>query len=382
MPKDPPKSAFWKLISSVFHWLTDAPVTLSEPDRRRRRVLAWMLITLILLVSVALILVLVFDTTDPARRDLYIALISGLLVALGVAFSMNQHGRYIPAAMLTVICAFLGPWGSLLLDPSVLHGDFVPLTYLVLSVMLASILLSARATIFLSGIQFIILLFLPRFIPATAAIDWPSFLAFIFFTAMLGVVSNLIHHQDLAQIDQQTLLLQESEANLRELSVRDSLTGLFNRRYMEETLDRELRRAERKALPLGIIMIDIDHFKKFNDTYGHPAGDAMLRQLGFFLKAHIRISDIACRYGGEEFILILPEASLETTRERAEQVRLDTKQLAVYYEGRPLEPVTLSLGVAAFPDHSSNRTAILKAADGALYAAKNAGRARVAVAEL
>ena len=373
----------WKsFLSAAGRWLTELPSALPEPERRRTRVLAWMLITLILLVSVALFLVLAFDTSDPARRNLYIGLISGLLVLLGVAFYLNHRGRYFPAAMLAVTCAFLGPWGSLLLDPSVARGDFVPIAYLVLSVMLASILLSAWMTIILSGIQFVILLFLPTLIPGTKSIDWPSFLAFIFFTAMLGVVSNLIHHQDLAQIDQQTLRLQESEAGLRELSVRDPLTGLFNRRYMEETLDRELRRAERKTLPLGIIMIDLDHFKKFNDTHGHPAGDALLRQLGAFLKTHIRGSDIACRYGGEEFILILPEATLEASCERAEQVRLDLKQMAVYYEGWPLEPVTLSLGVAVFPDHGPDRTSILKAADAALYAAKAAGRDRVAVAKL
>jgi len=367
---------------TIVRWLTTPPAAMPEPERRRTRVLAWMLITLILLVSVALIMVLVFDTSDPDRRSLYITLISALLAVLGLAFYLNHRGLYIPAAMLTVTCALMGPWGSLLLDPTVIRGDFVPLTYLVLSVMLASILLSARVTIFLSAIQFIILLFLPDLIPGTKAIDWPSFMAFIFFTAMLGVVSNLIHHQDLAQIDQQTLLLQESEASLRELSVRDPLTGLFNRRYMEETLDRELRRAERKALPLGIIMIDLDYFKRFNDTHGHPAGDALLRQLGAFLRAHIRNSDIACRYGGDELILILPEASLEASCDRAEQVRLHLKQAAVYHEGHQLEPVALSLGVAAFPNQGRDRASLIEAADAALYAAKDAGRDRVAAAKL
>jgi len=111
-----------------------------------------------------------------------------------------------------------------------------------------------------------------------------SLLAFIFFTSVLSVVPNFISRRDLEQIDQQTCQLLESEARLHELSVRDPLTGLFNRRYLEETLERELRRAARKQLPLGIIMVDVDQFKPFNDTYGHVAGDALLRQVGDSLR--------------------------------------------------------------------------------------------------
>jgi diguanylate cyclase (GGDEF)-like protein len=367
-------------LLAVLRWATEPAGVPSEPERRRRYVLAWMLITLILLVSVALAMVFVFDTVNYARRNDYGYLILGLLLCLCLAFVLNRRGHYTAAARLTIACAFLGPWSSLLLDPTIIRGDFVPLTYTVLSVLLSSILLSAQTTLILAFIQVIILLYLPRFIPATAAVDWPSFIAFVFFTSMLGVISNHINRQNLNQIDQQTRQLRESEAQLRELSVRDPLTTLFNRRYMEETLDRELRRAERKQLPLGIIMIDLDHFKYFNDTYGHAAGDELLRQAGSALRACLRGYDIACRYGGEEFILLLPEASQEATLERAEQLRNDIKQLSFYAESQVFEPVTLSLGVAVYPDHGANREAILAAADSAMYRAKREGRDRVAIA--
>jgi diguanylate cyclase (GGDEF)-like protein len=167
---------------------------------------------------------------------------------------------------------------------------------------------------------------------------------------------------------------------MRQQSIRDPLTNLFNRRYLEETLERETQRAARRGLPLGIIMLDIDHFKNFNDTFGHAAGDALLRELGTFLRLHVRQEDIPCRYGGEEFTLILPEATRDVTRQRAETLCREVAQLRVQHAGQPLGAVTLSLGVAVFPDQGATGETVLRAADAALYAAKRLGRNRVAVA--
>ncbi len=174
------------------------------------------------------------------------------------------------------------------------------------------------------------------------------------------------------------LKLQET---LQQLSVRDPLTGLFNRRYMEESLDRELRRAERQGKPLGIILLDIDHFKRFNDSLGHDAGDALLRELGAMLPRQIRSSDIACRHGGEEFTVIMPDAGMETTRQRAEKIREVARQMQVRHGERVLDSVTLSLGVATFPQNGVGREVLMQNADVALYRAKNEGRDRVCVAE-
>jgi len=166
---------------------------------------------------------------------------------------------------------------------------------------------------------------------------------------------------------------------LRSQSIRDPLTGLFNRRFMEESLIREVLRAARNQGPLGVIMIDLDGFKSFNDTFGHDAGDALLREFGFLLRNNIRAEDIACRYGGEEFTLILPEATLEATLERAEQIREEIKRLKVLHRDQDLGQVTVSLGVAVFPNHGTTGEALLRAADTALYRAKIDGRDRVAV---
>ncbi|HET7142763.1 MAG TPA: GGDEF domain-containing protein, partial [Anaerolineales bacterium] len=164
-------------------------------------------------------------------------------------------------------------------------------------------------------------------------------------------------------------------------SIRDPLTGLFNRRYLEETLEREIRRAARNQHPVGIIMIDIDHFKLINDTFGHNAGDMLLSEIGDLLRLHVRSEDIACRFGGEEFIIILPEASREATSQRAEYFRKSIKHLPVKQNEQSIGNVTLSLGVAIFPDHGSTGDEVLKAADVALYRAKQEGRDRVVIAE-
>jgi diguanylate cyclase (GGDEF)-like protein len=169
--------------------------------------------------------------------------------------------------------------------------------------------------------------------------------------------------------------------HLMQQAIRDPLTGLFNRRYMEETLEREIFRVMRKDAPLGIIMADLDHFKKFNDTLGHVAGDVLLQTIGNLLRSNIRREDIACRYGGDEFVLILPEAPLEITQQRAEKLRQEVEKLQLDYRGRTLGQVTISLGVAAFPAHGDQVVAILKAADTALYQAKEGGRNRVETAE-
>jgi diguanylate cyclase (GGDEF)-like protein len=167
---------------------------------------------------------------------------------------------------------------------------------------------------------------------------------------------------------------------LKMQSIRDPLTGLFNRRYMEESLDRELRRTVRKKSSLGVLMIDVDHFKRLNDTFGHDAGDAVLRSLGALLRTHFRGEDIVCRYGGEEFTVILPETSPDIVRQRSIELCEGVKQMRVEHHGQPLESITLSIGVAIYGEHGTTADALVRAADSALYVAKKDGRDRVIVA--
>jgi diguanylate cyclase (GGDEF)-like protein len=141
-----------------------------------------------------------------------------------------------------------------------------------------------------------------------------------------------------------------------------------------------VRRAARNQRPLGVIILDLDHFKHFNDTFGHEAGDTLLKELGTLLQANIRGEDIACRYGGEEFTLILPEGNLEITRQRANFLCDAIRRLDVQHRGRPLGRITVSMGVAVFPEHGRTGKALLEAADAALYKSKDEGRDRVSIA--
>ena len=167
--------------------------------------------------------------------------------------------------------------------------------------------------------------------------------------------------------------------SLRNSSIIDALTGLYNRRYLDETLGRELARAERLGQTVGLILLDVDHFKSFNDNYGHEAGDLVLREIGAALKRAARASDLACRYGGEELIVVLPLASLEATIQRAELLRETIKKIDISYGGRKLPPITASLGISMAPQDGSDVESLFRAADSALYRAKGNGRDQVVV---
>lgn len=168
---------------------------------------------------------------------------------------------------------------------------------------------------------------------------------------------------------------------LRNLSVRDPLTSLFNRRYMEESLHREIASAKRKGHQLGVVMLDVDHFKRFNDAFGHDAGDVLLREVGNIMQLNSRVSDIACRFGGEEFVMIYPEASPEFVLQRSELLRQAIVAMQLKHFGRSLGEVTASFGIASFPEHGATIQELLKAADEALYRAKGEGRNRCVLAD-
>ncbi len=173
--------------------------------------------------------------------------------------------------------------------------------------------------------------------------------------------------------------------NLRERlerqSIRDGLTGMFNRSFMEVALERELHRAARQRRELAVMMVDIDHFKQFNDSFGHEAGDVVLREVAENLRMGVRSEDIACRFGGEEFVVILPEITSGAAMERAELLRQRVAELAVRYHGQPLRQVTISIGVAIYPQNAETPEDLLRWADRAMYTAKHRGRDRVVQAD-
>ncbi|APW44401.1 sensor domain-containing diguanylate cyclase [Rhodoferax saidenbachensis] len=245
-----------------------------------------------------------------------------------------------------------------------------------------------------AGALMAIVLFGFRFSPA---MDWPISLACLLgLTAYLVSLANMAHNHNVKLFETRDKMrkgeqaLQEAnealrqqlgeisvlQTRLREQANRDSLTGLYNRRYLDDTLARELARCKREGQPLSLMLIDIDHFKRVNDTYGHPAGDEVLRALARMLNTHARSGDVACRYGGEEFLMLLPHMPLQTAMQRAEQWRADFGTATLVFGDFHIQ-ATLSVGIATYPGDGTSPETLIANADLALYRAKNNGRNRV-----
>lgn len=196
-------------------------------------------------------------------------------------------------------------------------------------------------------------------------------------TGAAGKVRGSTTRQQLAVAVGETIKLSlynlKLREELREQAIHDPLTGLCNRRYLEENLWRELHRARRGNSPLCVVMLDLDNFKRFNDTFGHDAGDSMLRELAHLLCEKLRKSDIACRYGGDEFVVVLPNSSLADARRRVEQIRVMVAEKQLRHGAPQQNTITVSAGIAGAPEHGSTAAELLQAADNAMYAAKQAG---------
>ena len=195
-------------------------------------------------------------------------------------------------------------------------------------------------------------------------------LAFVSTVVTTGLVLSAV----VGQRSRVTEALQDALRELAEQAIRDPMTGLHNRRFLREFLARELIRARRAGTGLAVIMMDLDHFKHINDTFGHDAGDLVLMEVSRLLKSSIRGSDMVCRFGGEEFVFVLTDATLASALRRGEEIRWAIKGLAPTYRGRSLGHTTASLGVALFPDHGADADSLINASDAALYEAKHAGR--------
>ncbi len=167
------------------------------------------------------------------------------------------------------------------------------------------------------------------------------------------------------------------KAKLENQSIRDGLTNLFNRRFMESALERELHRAARQKTSLALMIVDVDHFKMFNDTFGHEAGDAVLREAAECLRNSARAEDIVCRFGGEEFVIILPEIAKEVALERAELFRKKVSGIQMHFRGDPLRKISISIGLSMYPETAARGEDLIREADQALYQAKALGRNRV-----
>ncbi len=364
-----------KSLHSFSRWITRHRGSLVESRHFRIHLLAWLLFFSMIVTGLVFLYLLLFAQAEPYRFH-YMMLILALIGLFLAAFLLNRYGCYLASAGLFVASSVAGPWGSLLLDPGVMQGDFVPLVYVALAVLLSSILLPLTITIVLAVLQYAALLLVLLASPAADVINLPSFFAFMFFFSGLGIISNMLNRHDLDQIGRQHEKLLELSEQLKEQSIKDHLTGLFNRRYLESTLDQELLRASEQGIPIGIIMLDIDRFKGLNDSFGHGAGDKILQALGSFLSSQVRIADVVCRYGGDEFVIVLPGSSRQMTQRLAEKIRANVRDIRISEE---IPPIAVSQGVAVFPNHGQQKQVLMEAADAALYCAKQGGRDRVCI---
>lgn len=346
-------------------------------DRTQKRPWALLCLQTILIILLCLTIVVVVSVDQDERLYFYLSFIFILFILLGSALIFNLFDKYNTSAWITVICFVLGPWGAALLDPAVFNGDIVPLIYIVLSIQIGSVLLSEKATLLVAAFQLISMILFIVSSPFILRENWPSLITYIIFSASLGTVISFMSRKQFELIEKQKLQLQGNEAKLRDMATKDSLTGLFNRGYMEDILSSEISLALKENKDLGIIMCDIDDFKFINDTYGHEFGDSVIISIADVLKSNIRDSDIACRYGGDEFILVLPNCSLESARIRAEKLRSLVNQINLNNGRINCGTLSASFGVAALPGNGLTTREIMRAADNGLYAAKRAGRNQV-----
>lgn len=350
-----------------------------DPHARRLTLLRRLEVAILLLLLAGLV-GLLLDPSSGARRGMYAGLIIGLAVPMIVALAFGRAGRYQVSAWLTVAMVVAAPWLSLILDPAVSKGDLMPLAFVGLSVMLSAMLLNVWATALLAAVQWIVLLLLAVATPRTA-FNWASLLTLVFFLSVLAGLYSYLTRRDLEQINNQAEALLASRRQLREQMIRDPLTSLFNWRYLEETLDSEIEHAARSRRPLGVIILDVDHFKQLNDTLGHTGGDVVLQRIGAVLADNVRDSDVACRYGGDEFILFMPEADRDMTKEMAELLLSRVHAMWLPSPNTHQPRVTASAGVAMFPEHGATGAQLFESADVALYSAKARGRDQVVVAD-
>jgi len=334
--------------------------------------LLYLQLALIILLLTTLILIYGVDT--GSRLVLYLALLIVLLTILGISLLLNLIGKYKISLGLTIFCLLLGPWSSILLDKTVISGDLLPLVYIALTIYIYAMFLSARTTIIITTLQIFLLIILINSNQMLLNRNWPSLISFIIFSSVIAIVYNFIGRKQMKIIVEQKNKLFNEEAKMRLLSIQDPLTGLFNRRYMDEVFKKEISNIEKANKSLGVIIADVDNFKIINDTYGHTFGDSVLVEISKIITSNIREQDISCRFGGDEFILILPDCSLENSYKKAEKLRNAINNSIIKNDKNELISVNLSFGLATFPENGILIEDVLMAADKALYMAKKNGK--------
>ncbi len=318
-------------------------------------------------------------TLTPSNNRIAYAIIAGCtLFAICSCMGLTLNGHYRTAFWGTVALMFLAPWVSVLYEYFQHSGDYVPMMYLIIPIHITAMFVKVRPLYWIAALQTVVLTLLVLSEPQKSSYNWISVICFVFIASVLSTLTSYVLRGQYERLIRNRNDLVRSEQRMRDISIRDPLTGLFNRRHMDEAF---MELFERSSPLFSLLMVDVDHFKDINDTYGHSCGDEIIQKVASILTTAIRKYDVACRYGGDEFLLILSDCDYENALIKAHKIKQEIENVVVDPEADIQSPLTASIGVAQCPLNGDNRDAILKAVDDALYQAKQGGRNRVVAAE-
>lgn len=312
-----------------------------------------------------IVFILLLRTNLPGsyERRAYSLLIGTLVIIDAVAFYATMKQNYRLSSLLTVSLSLIGSWGAIIIDSRYGLTEYFPLIYVTVNVLLASVLLPLLITVAIATIQMVVLVFLVFQHPALLAYNWQSFLSYVLIGSSLCIVANYISSYQLK-------LFKES-------SIRDHLTGLLNRRYFDVTLEDKIHRSHSKQYTYGVMLLDIDNFKTYNDRYSHAVGDIILQRVGSFLQDKLEMQSVVCRHGGDEFSIIIPNTNQMQLYNKAEKLRFEVKGVPISDICPNGEKLSISIGLSIFPENGRTVEDVMDYADKNLMAAKESGKDRV-----
>ena len=263
----------------------------------RERFLRWLLFSILVILILEMVLISNLYTTINNEGTAYYFLIVLLLILCAISLYFTLRKNYMIASYVTMLMTIVGTWGAVIIEYSYKSLDFFPIIFVSLNIVFSSILLPLSLTILLSIFQIIgvFLIFISSDMLSVGIMS--SFISFILMISVLSIITSYINKVYIRQ--------------LKENSIKDHLTGLFNRRYFDEILDYWVQKAHSKKNTFGVILIDVDNFKSYNDTHGHHSGDKLLQYISTFLASNVGFHDVVCRYGGDEFAIIITESTHE-----------------------------------------------------------------------
>lgn len=337
----------------------------------------WIQAALIVLLLVTLLIILIF--TPETNRVIYVCItsVSALVVATSMTFTIR--GFFKVGFNLLIAIMYIAPWVSVCYEVIVRSNDYIPILYVVIPVQISALFFQLNTVVWCVTIQTLMITALIALSPSKWDYNWPSILCFVLLLSALGAITSYVLRAQYSKLVASKQALALSEQKLRELSIKDPLSKLYNRRYLDENFQQLLTNPNS---PCGVLMIDVDHFKHINDTYGHTKGDEVIQSVATVLLRNIRKQDIACRFGGDEFLVVLLDCDVKQTFAKAESIVTEITGIIVDIPNNPQISLSVSIGISHYPENGILPNDLVLAADVAMYEAKNCGRNRIITAQI